>query len=75
MSKLDRLARSVPDARAIADELTQRQVKLNIGGSVYDPVPVPLQVHPPPPSAFRDRAIVVLVLICRALVDRRPRQP
>ena len=37
VSKLDRLARSVPDARAIADELTGRKVKLNIGGSVYDP--------------------------------------
>ena len=37
VSKLDRLARLVPDARAIADELTGRKVKLNIGGSVYDP--------------------------------------
>lgn len=37
VAKLDRLARSVPDARAIADELTAREVKLNIGGSVYDP--------------------------------------
>jgi len=36
VTKLDRLARSVPDARAIADELTAREVKLNIGGSVYD---------------------------------------
>ncbi len=27
----------MPDARAIADELTAREVKLNIGGSVYDP--------------------------------------
>jgi DNA invertase Pin-like site-specific DNA recombinase len=32
-----RLARSLPDARAIADELTARQVRLNLGGSVYDP--------------------------------------
>jgi DNA invertase Pin-like site-specific DNA recombinase len=31
------LARSLPDARAIADELTVRQVRLNLGGSVYDP--------------------------------------
>ena len=37
MTKLDRLARSLPDARAIADELTARQVRLNLGGSVYDP--------------------------------------
>jgi DNA invertase Pin-like site-specific DNA recombinase len=27
----------LPDARAIADELTVRQVRLNLGGSVYDP--------------------------------------
>jgi DNA invertase Pin-like site-specific DNA recombinase len=37
VTKLDRLARSLPDARAIADELTQREVKLNLGGSVHDP--------------------------------------
>jgi DNA invertase Pin-like site-specific DNA recombinase len=37
VTKLDRLARSLPDARAIADELTGRQVKLNLGGSVHDP--------------------------------------
>jgi DNA invertase Pin-like site-specific DNA recombinase len=37
VANLDRLARSLPDARAIADELTARQVKINIGGSVYDP--------------------------------------
>ncbi|OJH45039.1 recombinase family protein [Paracoccus sp. SM22M-07] len=35
--KLDRLARSVPDARAIADELAKRGVKLALGASVYDP--------------------------------------
>ncbi len=37
VTKLDRLARSLPDARDIVDELTQRGVKLNIGGSVHDP--------------------------------------
>jgi DNA invertase Pin-like site-specific DNA recombinase len=37
VTKLDRLARSLPDARAIADELTVRQVRLNLSGSVYDP--------------------------------------
>ncbi len=37
VTKLDRLARSLPDARAIADELTARQVSLNLGGSAYDP--------------------------------------
>ena len=35
--KLDRLARSVPDARQIADELVARGVKLALGTSVYDP--------------------------------------
>ena len=34
VTKLDRLARSLPDARAIADELTARRVRLNLGGSV-----------------------------------------
>src|SRR5215213_10255632 len=38
VTKLDRLARSLPDARAIADELTVRQVSLSIGGSVYNPI-------------------------------------
>jgi DNA invertase Pin-like site-specific DNA recombinase len=35
--KLDRLARSVRDARAIADELVARGVRLALGSSVYDP--------------------------------------
>ena len=35
--KLDRLARSVPDARQIADALVARGVKLALGSSVYDP--------------------------------------
>lgn len=35
--KLDRLARSVPDARDIADALSARDVKLALGRSVYDP--------------------------------------
>jgi DNA invertase Pin-like site-specific DNA recombinase len=37
VTKLDRLARSLPDARDIVDELTAGQVKLNLGGSVHDP--------------------------------------
>ena len=37
VTKLDRLARSVPDARDIIDELTTRGVRLNVGGSVHDP--------------------------------------
>ena len=35
--KLDRLARSVPDARDIADSLMARGVKLALGASLYDP--------------------------------------
>ncbi len=37
VTKLDRLARSVPDARDIIDELTANGVRLNIGGSLHDP--------------------------------------
>jgi len=37
VTKLDRLARSLPDARDIADELTAKGVALSLGGSVYDP--------------------------------------
>ena len=36
--KLDRLARSVPDARTIADSLVTRGVRLALGASVYDPL-------------------------------------
>lgn len=35
--KLDRLARSVPDARDIGDTLVARGVRLSLGGNVYDP--------------------------------------
>ena len=35
--KLDRLARSVPDARAIGDDLAERGIALSLGGQVYDP--------------------------------------
>ena len=35
--KLDRLARSVPDARTIADQLEAKGVKLALGASIYDP--------------------------------------
>ncbi|STV60840.1 Resolvase/integrase Bin [Klebsiella michiganensis] len=35
--KLDRLARSVPDAGDIADALQARGVKLALGNSLYDP--------------------------------------
>lgn len=35
--KLDRLARSVPDARSIADKLVAKGVRLALGQTVYDP--------------------------------------
>ena len=35
--KLDRLARSAPDAREIGDSLAARGVRLSLGGQVYDP--------------------------------------
>lgn len=35
--KLDRLARSVPDARAIGDDLAAQGVALSLGGQVHDP--------------------------------------
>ncbi len=37
VSKLDRLARSVPDARAIVEELQKRDMKLALGAAVHDP--------------------------------------
>ena len=37
VTKLDRLARSLRDATDIAAELTAAGVRLNLGGSVYDP--------------------------------------
>ena len=37
VTKLDRLARSLRDAKDVVDELTRREVKLSIGGSIHDP--------------------------------------
>ena len=37
VTKLDRLARSLPDAREIVDDLTNRGVKLSLAGTVHDP--------------------------------------
>ncbi len=37
VSKLDRLARSVPDAREIARQLEVKGVKLALGATIYDP--------------------------------------
>ena len=35
--KLDRLARSVPDACAIGEDLAKRGITLSLGGQLYDP--------------------------------------
>jgi DNA invertase Pin-like site-specific DNA recombinase len=35
--KLDRLARSVPDARTIGDSLAARRIRLQLGTMIYDP--------------------------------------
>jgi DNA invertase Pin-like site-specific DNA recombinase len=37
VTKLDRLARSLPDTGDILDELTKRHVKLSLGGWIHDP--------------------------------------
>jgi DNA invertase Pin-like site-specific DNA recombinase len=37
VTKLDRLARSLPDARDIVDDLTRRRVRLSLNGSLHDP--------------------------------------
>ena len=37
VTNLDRLARSLPDAREILSDLTRREVKLSLGGAVHDP--------------------------------------
>ncbi len=37
VTKLHRLARSLPDARDNVDDLTRCQIRLNLGGSVHDP--------------------------------------
>jgi DNA invertase Pin-like site-specific DNA recombinase len=37
VTRLDRLARSLPDAREILEDLSRRQVKLSFRGSVHDP--------------------------------------
>ncbi len=37
VTKLDRLARSVPDARAILDRLVEKHARLALGSTIYDP--------------------------------------
>ena len=72
VTKLDRPARSLPDARAIADELTVRQVRLNLGGSVYDPTdPVGL-LEPTPDRGCpgRPRGTGLDIGVRRGRIDR-----
>jgi DNA invertase Pin-like site-specific DNA recombinase len=66
VTKLDRLARSMPDAWAIADELTVRQVRLNLGGSVYDPT------HPVGRSIFDVPAMVAEFSVIESDLIRLP---
>ncbi len=68
VTKLDRLARSLPDARDIADELTRRGVTLNLGGSVYDH-----RLHPTRTSGCPGRLpwVVVAVLVMVELAGAR----
>ena len=51
--KLDRLARSVPDAWAIGDSLAARGVRLSLGGTVYEPCRSDGQVLLQHPGHFR----------------------
>ena len=37
VTKLERLARSLSDSRAILHELTKRNIKLSLGGSIHNP--------------------------------------
>ena len=37
VTKLERLARSLADARDIHHELTKRNIKFSLGGSIHDP--------------------------------------
>ena len=39
--KLDRLARSVPDACHIGDSLVARGIRLSLDGTIYDPADLP----------------------------------
>ena len=56
--KLDRLARSVPDARTIADALVARGVKLALGTSVYVGMIVTSKVQSTAATAVFDNVTV-----------------
>jgi hypothetical protein len=65
--KLDRLARSVPDARAISDSLAARGVRLSVAGTVYDP-------HDPMGKMFFNILASPEALRGRRAHDRRSRR-
>lgn len=66
VTKLDRLARSVPDARAIADELVARQVALSLGGTVHDPTD--------PVGRLLFNVLAMVVEFERDLISQRTRE-
>ncbi|MEE4210763.1 MAG: recombinase family protein [Parvularcula sp.] len=69
--KLDRLARSVPDARAIADELEARGVKLALGASVHVPT-VPVHSFETANWAYAARCMFVVCSCLMAVGGRWP---
>ncbi len=66
VTKLDRLARSVPDARAIADELVVGKVALSIGGTVHDPTD--------PTGRLLFNALAMVAEFERDLISQRTRE-
>ena len=80
--KLDRLARSVPDARAIGDDLAARGIKLSLGGQVYDPTDPMGKMFFNIPATFAEFEVDLLRLrtregmaVARAKGKLRGRQP
>src|ERR1044072_5434229 len=66
VTKLDRLARSLPDARDILDELTQRHVRLSLGGSIHDPTD--------PVGRLLFNVLAMVAEVEADLISRRPRE-
>lgn len=66
VTKLDRLARSVPDARAIADELAAGSVALSLGGAVHDPTD--------PVGRLLFNALAMVAEFERDLISQRTRE-
>jgi len=65
--KLDRLARSVPDARGIGDDLAARGIRLSLGGQVYDPAD--------PMGKMFFNILATFMAVARAKGRLRGRQP